>query len=91
MSILNTVIWITGASSGIGKALAIEFSQQNVKLILSSRKKADLELVKTACKFPSNVEILGLDLEDYSALPRKAAEAIALFGGVDILVNNGWY
>lgn len=89
MSILNTVIWITGASSGIGKALAIEFSQQNVKLILSSRKKADLELVKTACKFPSNVEILVLDLEDYSALPRKAAEAIALFGGVDILVNNG--
>ncbi|WOC41093.1 SDR family oxidoreductase [Polaribacter sp. HL-MS24] len=89
MSFLNTVIWITGASSGIGKALAIEFSQQNVKLIVSSRKKADLELVKNACKFPSNVEILVLDLEDHTSLQGKTAEAMALFGGVDILINNG--
>lgn len=85
----DKIIWITGASSGIGKALAIELANQNAKLILSSRKKADLELVKNACKNPENVKIITLDLEDYTNLQAKADEAISSFGRVDILVNNG--
>jgi len=89
MSFSNKVIWITGASSGIGKALAIELSKQNATLILSSRKTATLELVKQACTEPSKVKILALDLEDAKTLHQKATAAIALFGGVDILVNNG--
>ena len=89
MSFLNKVIWITGASSGIGKSLAIELSNQNAKLILSSRKKADLELVKNECKNPSQVKIITLDLEDYTNLESKTNEAITAFGKVDILVNNG--
>ena len=64
MGFSNKVVWITGASSGIGKALAIELSKQNATLILSSRKTADLELVKQACADPSKVKILALDLEE---------------------------
>jgi dehydrogenase/reductase SDR family protein 7B len=89
MSFSNKVVWITGASSGIGKALAIELSKQNATLILSSRKTSTLELVKQACTEPSKVKILALDLEDAKTLHQKATAAIALFGGVDILVNNG--
>ncbi|MDG1245777.1 MAG: SDR family oxidoreductase [Polaribacter sp.] len=89
MSFSNKVVWITGASSGIGKALAIELSKQNATLILSSRKTATLELVKQACTEPSKVKILALDLEDAKTLNQKTTAAIALFGGVDILVNNG--
>ena len=89
MSINNKVVWITGASSGIGKALAIEFSKINVNLILSSRKKESLELVKGLCKNPSLVKIITLDLEDYYNLQPKVDEAITCFGKVDILVNNG--
>lgn len=85
----DKIIWITGASSGIGKALALELSNQNAKLILSSRKMEDLTLVKAACKNPDNVKIITLDLEDYTSLQPKADEAIAAFGKVDILVNNG--
>ena len=85
----DKIIWITGASSGIGKALAIELSNQNVKLILSSRKKEGLELVKNECKKPSDVKIITLDLENYNNLQAKATEAIAAFGRIDILVNNG--
>jgi short-subunit dehydrogenase len=84
----DKIIWITGASSGIGKALALELSNQNTKLILSSRKMEDLALVKVACKNPDNVKIITLDLEDYTSLQPKADEAIAAFGTIDILVNN---
>ena len=89
MGFSNKVVWITGASSGIGKALAIELSNLNAKLILSSRRSSDLESVKKACKTPLNVKILVLDLEAHSALQSKAEEAISFFGSVDVLVNNG--
>jgi short-subunit dehydrogenase len=85
----NKVVWITGASSGIGKALAIELSHQKATLILSSRNKAKLELVKSECKNSSEVKIITLDLEDYTNLQPKVDEAIACFGRVDVLVNNG--
>ena len=89
MSFKNKVIWITGASSGIGRALAIELAQQKVKLILSSRTKEELERVKKQCANSSEVQILPLDLEDYTNLQEKADKAIAFFDKVDILVNNG--
>ena len=85
----NKVVWITGASSGIGKSLAIELSKQDVNLILSSRNKSALEEVKNQCKFPKKVQVLPLDLEEYTDFETKTAEAISFFGSVDILVNNG--
>ncbi len=85
----DKIIWITGASSGIGKALAVELSNQNASIILSSRKKEDLLLVKNACKNPDAIKIITLDLEKHATLQAKANEAIAAFGKVDILINNG--
>ena len=89
MSFSNKIIWITGASSGIGKALAIELSHQNAKLIISSRKKEDLQLVKKECKHADAVKCITLDLESYQNMQAKANDAIAAFGKIDVLVNNG--
>lgn len=89
MSFSDKTIWITGASSGIGKALAIELAKQGAQIILSSRKKQDLELVKNACTEPNKVKVIPLDLEDYTNLTTITKEAISAFGKVDILVNNG--
>ena len=89
MSFSNKVVWITGASSGIGKALAIELSNNNAKLILSSRKKDDLELVKNECKNSENIAVIPLDLEDYNNLKPMVDKAISSFGKIDVLVNNG--
>lgn len=89
MSFSNKIIWITGASSGIGKALALELSNQHARLILSSRNKDALASVKKDCKFPENVKIIPLNLEDYLLIPSKVTAAIAAFGKIDILVNNG--
>ena len=82
------VVWITGASSGIGAAMAREYSKAGVMLILSSRKANDLEAVKSSCKFPERIEILPLDLSDCSDVHNTVKRAIALFGFIDVLVNN---
>lgn len=89
MDFNNKVIWITGASSGIGKALALEFSKLNTRLILSARNVEKLNETKNSCQNPDKVKVLALDLADYNNASQKVNEAIDLFGGVDVLINNG--
>lgn len=83
------VIWITGASSGIGEALAYEYSAQGARLILSSRKREDLERVRVACAQPENCHIECLDLMEPHSLEVAAQNVLGKFGYVDMLVNNG--
>jgi short-subunit dehydrogenase len=89
--LLNKVIWLTGASSGIGEALAYELSKKGAKLILSARRKDELERVKGNCMLEAqpNVRILPIDLAQSSTLQLSTEAAIQLFGHIDILVSNG--
>ena len=90
MTFENKVVWITGASSGIGKELAIQLSKQyNCKLILSSRRKKVLEAVKKECNNPNNIAVLPLDLADTNTMKDITNKAISIFGNIDMLVNNG--
>ncbi len=88
MSFQNKVVWITGASSGIGEHLAYAFAAQGAKLILSSRKGAELERVKNQCQGAGQVFILPLDVAQFDTIPDAVQKAIAQFGQIDILVNN---
>ncbi len=88
-SLKEKVVWITGASSGIGEALAYKMSAEGAKLILSSRRIAELERVKHNCAHAGNVYILPLDLTDSKNLEAKVPAAIALFGHIDMMVHNG--
>ncbi|MFD2567107.1 SDR family oxidoreductase [Pseudotenacibaculum haliotis] len=89
MNFQDKVVWVTGASSGIGKALAVELSEQDALLIISSRNEEALKEVKAACKFPERVKVLPLDLEKHNDFEEKVKQAISWSGRVDILVNNG--
>ena len=89
MNFQNKVVWITGASSGIGKALALELSSQNALLILSARNQEALESVKSECQNPENVWVLPLDLAKYDEFEKTIEKALNFFGRIDILVNNG--
>jgi dehydrogenase/reductase SDR family protein 7B len=82
----DRVIWITGASSGIGASLARVLSAQGAVLILSARRRERLEAL--AADLPGPSLILPLDLTDAPTIPPAVAEAVAWKGRLDILINN---
>lgn len=86
----DKVIWITGASSGIGEALALEFAKQEARLILSARREDELKRVGALTKLPElDLMILPFDLSNTSNASGLAAQVMNKFGRVDILINNG--
>ncbi len=89
MKFSGQIVWITGASSGIGEALAYAFAREGAKLVLSSRRTAELERVRRACERPDDHIVVTLDLARVADLPLAVGEVLARRGHVDILVNNG--
>jgi len=83
-------IWITGASSGIGKSLAHEFSKMDTQLILSGRNQRKLEEIKDAClQNGSSVLTVPFDLSDKNSIVNSAEIVLEKYGSVDLLINNG--
>ncbi len=87
MDLKNKVVWITGASSGIGEALCIKYSNLGAKVVLSSRKKEELTKVEAKCN--GETLVLTLDLIKQDEFPSKVNEVLKKFGKIDILINNG--
>lgn len=86
----NKVVWVTGASSGIGEALTYHCAKEGSKLILSARREKELQRVKAACNLPDDqVLVLPLDLADHGGMQDKVNKAMAHFGQIDVLINNG--
>ena len=82
------VVWITGASSGIGKSLAVAFSRAGAQLILSARRPEGLAETARACGAPADLRLLPFDLTDVDAMPAQATAALQCFGYVDYMVHN---
>jgi dehydrogenase/reductase SDR family member 7B len=90
-SFYDKIVWITGASSGLGEALAIELAKEKSKLVLSARREPELQRVKKECaKFISeeNILILPLDVTELSNVNAEVQKVIQKFGRIDILINN---
>ena len=89
MNFPGQIIAITGASSGIGEALAFPFAREGAQLVPSSPRADELERVHRPCARPNDhiVVTRGLALAD--TLPVAVGEVFARRGHVDILVNNG--
>jgi len=84
------IVWITGASSGIGEALAKAFAKEGAKLILSSRQENELQRVKKACGLnDENCLILPLDLADTKNISGLTDIVLKKFARIDVLINNG--
>ena len=89
----NKVVWITGASSGLGRALAREFAKSDARIIISARRIERLEnlskeiQVKTGDE-NANVLVLPLDVTDCDQVKSAVDDVKARFGKIDVLVNN---
>lgn len=89
MDFKDKKVWITGASSGIGEALTYKMSELGARLVISARRFNELQRVKAACKNPSNVTIVPLDLEKYEDIEKITKPIVDNIGPIDILINNG--
>lgn len=84
----NKVVWIVGASSGIGKELAKQLDQLGAKLILSSRKEVELQTIYNNLTSKDHL-VLPLDLADSSSFDKKVETVIHHFKKVDYLFQSG--
>ncbi len=83
------VVLITGASSGIGKALALQISGQNVRLILVSRRLEELKTVENECRQQgADCLIVQMDLSQPESVKSAATIILNQFKTIDILINN---
>lgn len=89
MDFTGQVIWITGASSGIGEGLALALDRLGAKLVISSRRADELERVRAACTRPDAHLELPLDLAQSATFAGATQQVLARFGRIDLLVNNG--
>ncbi len=85
MTFAGQTVWITGASSGIGAALARALAAQGARLVLSGRNVEALQEVADHC---GETLLLPFETTDYAALPGAVAKAWEWSGGIDLLVNN---
>jgi short-subunit dehydrogenase len=85
----NAVIVITGASSGIGRATAIEFARQGAQLVLAARSKSNLHETADTCEeLGAEVLVVPTDVSDKDQVNRLARRAVKEFGKIDVWVNN---
>lgn len=85
----NAVVWITGASSGIGEELARELNKRGALVVLSARNADALRKVQQGLTHPEKSDIVCLDLEKSEEFDKLALEIVNRFGCIDYLFNNG--
>jgi dehydrogenase/reductase SDR family member 7B len=85
MSFAGQTVWITGASRGIGAALARAFAAAGARLVLSGRDHQALEAVAHTC---GEALVLPFESTDQTAIPSLVEQAWSWRGGIDVLINN---
>ncbi|MEM9936145.1 MAG: SDR family NAD(P)-dependent oxidoreductase, partial [Bacteroidota bacterium] len=86
-SFKNKRVWITGASDGIGKELAIQLANKGAKIILTARSTEKLEVIKNSLEGDDHL-VYPMDLLQVDKIPEAAKEVLSQVGEIDILVNN---
>lgn len=81
-------VFITGASSGIGAALARAYADQGALLGLVARRQQTLEQIRSSLPHGERHQLYALDVTDHAALAAAAAQFLEIAGGIDIVIAN---
>lgn len=85
----NKVVMITGASKGLGRALALKFAEEGAKIAICARNEGPLmEVEKELKTLGAEVVALGADVSDARDVDRFVSVTEDALGGVDVLINN---
>ncbi|PIV98507.1 MAG: short chain dehydrogenase [Deltaproteobacteria bacterium CG_4_9_14_3_um_filter_63_12] len=86
------VVWITGASAGLGRAMALEFGKRGAKLALSARRTGRLdELVAELATLDAEAIAVACDVTDEAAVAAAVAKTVEHFGRLDVAVANAGF
>ena len=88
MGFAGQTVWITGASSGIGEALAGAFARRGARLVLSARREGELERVRAGLPRGEAHRVVAFDMADEAAVAGAAREVLAEGARLDVLVLN---
>ena len=89
MNLKDKVIYVTGASLGIGYEIASELLKQDAKVVITARNKENLDKAKNALsKISNNVQAHAFDISDENELKKSMNNVYDHFGKIDGLVNN---
>lgn len=85
MKLSGNTIFITGGTSGIGRALAEAFSQRGNKVIVAGRRKALLDEI---AKLNPGIDTVELDIGDAARIQEVAAQLIERYPALNVVINN---
>lgn len=88
MHYTDKVVWVTGASSGIGEGLVYELAKQGANMVISARREEELNRVKQQCKYPEKVLVLPMDMAQPATFNDKVDAVLKKFGRIDLVVHN---
>ena len=90
MNLSGKVVWITGASSGIGEAITYALAKEGCKLVISARRLEELNRVRESTKMTNeNILVLPIDLEQHHNTEEWVKIVMEKFKRIDLLINNG--
>ncbi len=90
MNLSGKVVWITGASSGIGEAITYALAKEGCKLVISSRRLEELNRVSDNTKLTDEaILVLPIDLEQHQHVDEWLKTVMDKFNRIDVLINNG--
>lgn len=87
-NLADQVVWITGASSGLGEALAKAFAAQGAQLVLSARRQEVLEQVRLSLSHPERHLVVACDVTNEADIRHAYAQVLQHKGRIDYLINN---
>lgn len=88
----DQVVFITGASSGIGAAVALEFAREGAKVALAARRIDRLEAIRAEIEAIGSVAlVLECDVTRRESIDRAVAQTVAELGGIDVVLANAGF